>query len=171
MERNLIAGQLYKHFKGNLYQIIGVAAHTELEEELVIYQALYGDYKIYARPLDMFLSTVKGGRQRFALVDRTDLVSATETVSVTEIASQEKTSNAEELEEVNPDILCFLEGEGSNEKIEILKSMKRRLTDKILEDMAVSMDFVLTEGSVDEKYGAILNCLEMKARFETNRFR
>lgn len=50
---------LYEHYKGNKYQVLGVAVHSETLEELVVYKALYGKELTWVRPLKMFIETVE----------------------------------------------------------------------------------------------------------------
>jgi len=49
----------YKHYKGNYYDVVGVAKHSETLEELVVYRALYGECGLWVRPLGMFLETLE----------------------------------------------------------------------------------------------------------------
>ena len=51
-------GKVYRHFKGNYYIVLDIALNSETMEEMVIYRALYDEYKLYVRPIDMFLSEV-----------------------------------------------------------------------------------------------------------------
>ncbi len=62
----------YRHYKGNLYEVLGLARHSETEEELVVYRALYGDMGLWVRPREMFFEKVMvDGREvpRFELVE------------------------------------------------------------------------------------------------------
>ncbi|SDG17673.1 DUF1653 domain-containing protein [Pseudomonas abietaniphila] len=62
---------LYRHYKGPEYRVFGVAKHSETEEEVVFYQALYGEFGLWVRPLSMFLESVEVDGEhvpRFALV-------------------------------------------------------------------------------------------------------
>lgn len=68
----MIALGRYRHFKGGLYEVIGVAKHSETLEEMVVYRALYGEKGLWVRPLAMFMETVvhEGMEQpRFVKVD------------------------------------------------------------------------------------------------------
>ena len=61
---------IYRHYKGSLYEVLGTAQHSETEEVLVVYRALYGDYGLWVRPLTMFTESVNRDDQpqlRFAL--------------------------------------------------------------------------------------------------------
>ena len=62
---------LYRHYKGPEYRVLGVATHSETQQYVVIYQALYGEFGLWVRPLDMFSETVEvDGKTvpRFALI-------------------------------------------------------------------------------------------------------
>lgn len=50
---------LYQHYKGPQYRVLGVAKHSETEEELVVYQALYGAFGLWVRPLSMFIEQIE----------------------------------------------------------------------------------------------------------------
>jgi len=52
---------IYRHYKGQDYEVMGVAIHTENEEEHVVYRALYGDYRLFVRPKSMFVEGVEKG--------------------------------------------------------------------------------------------------------------
>lgn len=49
----------YRHYKGNLYEVIDVARHSESLEDMVVYRALYGDFELWVRPLKMFLEDIE----------------------------------------------------------------------------------------------------------------
>lgn len=66
-----LATGIYQHYKGQQYRVLGIAQHSENEEQLVVYQALYGAFGLWVRPLSMFTESVEvNGLQqpRFALL-------------------------------------------------------------------------------------------------------
>ena len=56
--RKLKVGSVYRHFKGDVYLVLGTGIHSETKEKYVIYKGLYGDFEVYLRPYNMFMSEV-----------------------------------------------------------------------------------------------------------------
>jgi len=63
----------YRHFKGNEYEVLYIAKHSETLEEMVVYRALYGEYGIWVRPLSMWVEVVEHNGalvKRFECIDK-----------------------------------------------------------------------------------------------------
>lgn len=191
------ANEIYRHFKGNLYRVITIATHTETREKLVIYQALYGDFGIYARELSMFMSRVDRQKYpdapqeyRFELVpeiigqqapqQRSKEIAVSETSADPETKPQrqaERMTKAAEPEAENEEaaldsrLLAFLDADTYREKLNLLVSMRESLTDDMVNTMAVSLDVEVNEGAIEERYDALKNCLLMLEKYECSRLR
>lgn len=173
MERIPQSGELYRHFKNKMYQIVAVATHSETGEKLVVYQALYGDYQVYARPLAMFVSEVDHAkypevtqRYRFERVERTELQNVKATT-----ASKGRQSEVQADGGVNPKLLAFLDTDDLEEKYEILLSMREEVNNQLINNMAVTLDVVIPDGDVQIRYEQLKNCIKTKQRYEIDRMR
>lgn len=58
MDKQTLPAGRYQHYKGGQYQVMGLVRHSETEEELVLYKALYGEQGLWVRPLQMFLEAI-----------------------------------------------------------------------------------------------------------------
>ena len=190
MERIPRSGELYRHFKGKLYQVVAIARHSETREELVIYQALYGDYQVYARPLTMFVSEVDHTkypqvtqRYRFERVDRETLEEETPRAEASDnlrvmgtqaeaMAKYMKGAQAESKDsEVNAKLMAFFDAQDMEEKYNILISMRDEVDDLMINNMAVVLDVVIPEGDTGDRYEQLKRCIRTKQRYETERLR
>ena len=192
--------EIYKHFKGNLYQIVTIAKHSETGEQLVIYQALYGDFGTYARPLSMFTSEVD--REKYPEVKqrfRFELQGADADRQIKESVDGKAESNrqiqdsansdtqtamkpaapadsvpistAEEEPALDPLVLEFLDADSYEQKLNILAGLHHRITNEMITTMAISCDIEVNEGDLEERYEELKNCLLTMEKFECNRLR
>ncbi len=190
--------EIYRHFKGNTYQIITIAEHSETGEMFVIYQAMYGNYKTYARPMDIFLEKLDKEKYpqatqeyRFELAAMTqafgepanapvknpangqEKVPAMEAKkelvieSVTEPISEQE----EQILDIDPQVLKFLEADSYEERLNILTGIHHRITDDMINVMAIATDIEVKSGDIEERFLELRNCLLKLEKFECNRLR
>jgi len=176
------AQEIYRHFKGNLYQIVTIAEHTETGEQMVVYQAMYGDFKIYARPLEMFCSKVDREKYpelsqeyRFELQgccgEAGKISPVEEPVKREPIVQEAVVTRQEEPEELtlDPGLLEFLDAETYTQRLNILTGMHHRITDEILTTMAIACDVEVEEGNLESRYQSLKNCLLTLDKYEISR--
>lgn len=201
MEQRTIpaAGEFYRHFKGNLYQVMGVAKHSETGEAMVVYQALYDDFGWYVRPMDMFFSPVDKEKYpeaeqkyRFEKIEREALLKqdkrrelsvhgdssgAIRNVGMKELKVEDTVSQwnpqaSSEESEVREEILRFLDAEGAEEKLKVLREIRNKMDENLLTTMELSLDLLPDEKeTMERRIDLIERTLEQKLRFEGGRLR
>ena len=178
------AGEIYQHFKGKLYRIVALATHTETGEQLVIYQALYGEFQVFARPLSMFLEKVDAkkypdaaGKDRFMRIPMAEAAAVPQPVpapsenpveprpaampSESNVESRAVAASSENSVEPQPD----------PEKLEVFAALEGKADLHMLNAIAASLDLELSEGSLEEQYDTLKSCLMTLERYECNRLR
>lgn len=203
--------EIYRHFKGNIYQIITLARHSENGMKMVVYQQLYAPYEVYVRPLEMFMSKIDARKYpnetqiyRFEKIDTRGEENAgtqkeTSSETLTRVLNrgktqsvpapeEQKTTLAEvknaEVENVSGNVQLseeeftldqglveFLDADTYEKKLQILSALHPRITDAMIDTMAVSLDTEVKEGDIEMRYNEIKNCLMTMERFECNRLR
>ncbi len=189
------AGDIYRHFKDKLYEIITIAIHSETEEEMVVYKQMYGNLDTYVRPLSMFLSEVDHEKYpevkqkyRFERIGALRLEeSAEDTVKVqerkpvvaavsaetevevmkTSVMEQAVTSSVDEEQDTSLKVLMdFLDARTYGEKLKVLEEINCELDNKTINSMALSMDIVIEEGTAEERLAELRECIHTKAKYE-----
>lgn len=190
--------ELYRHFKGNIYQIRCLARHTETREMMVVYQAMYDTFEIYVRPLSMFMEEVDHvkypdvrQRYRFELLqDAKQEAVAGDTVSFRVKETQpevpqedpgmeegqdgsEQIQEEEQEQELNLDplVMEFLDADTYEQRLNILVALHGRITDEMINTMAVAVDLEVKEGDIETRYEELKNCLLTFEKYECNRLR
>ena len=190
------AGEIYQHFKGKLYRIVALATHAETGEQLVIYQALYGEFQVFARPLSMFLEKVDAkkypdaaGKDRFMRIPMAEAAAVSRPVaapsenpvelrpaamlSESTVEPRPAAASSESSVEPQPDpgLLAFLDADSYEEKLEVFASLEGKVDLHMLNAIAASLDLELSEGSLEEQYDTLKSCLMTLERYECNRLR
>ncbi len=178
MERIPKPGEFYRHFKDKLYQVTAVAKHTETGEQMVVYQALYGDYGFYVRPLSMFTSEVDHEKypnveqkyrfQKVVLKKRHD-AGGRETSG--QEPAQAQVLNEQKEPKLSPLVRQFVEAETYGERMEVLAAMKGKVRQEELDVLCVYLDLPQSGGEIEEQLKHIEKNLQMQRKYDGNRLR
>lgn len=186
--------EIFTHFKGNKYQVLAIATHSETGEKYIVYQAMYGDFQNYVRPYDMFMSEVDhekypevNCRYRFYREDEaeewvpqsekqpvkeTELCGGNEEKDPAENApdayKEQESVDASEWN-IDPLVLDFLDADTYDARMNILAELHPRVTDDMINTMAVAIDVEIDEGPIEKRYEELKHCMLTRERYERSR--
>lgn len=201
MDRTPRPGEFYRHFKNKFYQIIGIAAHSETGEAMVVYQALYGDYGLYVRPLTMFVSEVdrekypdaaqkyrfervvpgaEGGFTGASSAPQTADADIPVTAQSASLDSSGRPTRGPEPSPVsaqpsdptpNPYLMAFLEAENADGQLAALMAMDGHVGQEEVDCLRVVLEMGPGGGSISKQLTDIRKYLEMQRRYDGSRLR
>lgn len=190
-------GEFYRHFKNKLYQIVAVAIHSETREKLVIYQALYGEYGVYARPIDMFMSEVDKEKYpdvkqkyRFERIEDIAKISKLDDLSYSNVVEQDKRTKEESVsseslgknekdnEKTDSDtdfgkgyFIEFLEADDLNTKKEILIANRELISERELDTIYEIYGLKRRKIDRDLDIADLIGYFDMQQQYEGKRLR
>lgn len=178
--RNLpVPGEFYRHFKNRFYQIIALAFDSETSEQMVVYQALYGDFRIWVRPLAMFMEEVDRSKypdapQKFRF-EKVNMGNHTNDMPMeTQNAWSENGGTAEAPRPMSQHLLEFFDAmdeKNYDQMLEALAKLSRDATQKEIDDICLVMDMTTVGVSVDEQIAEIRRQIHMLKKFDGVRLR
>lgn len=226
MRREVVTGEFYRHFKGNVYQVREIAKDCDTQECVVVYQGMYEPYTCWVRKYDEFVSEVDTKKYpdaeqkyRFEKVDFTENTRnnmaeegkshvaqkelSNVTVSMQWNANDNEEQNAGDEQKLPCDLsdaeidkiylngqaekylskymnddeigkqglMQLLDAESFHDKREIFKGLKKYLNERLINNIAVALDIVLEEGTIEMQYDSIMNCLNAFEHYEGGRLR
>ena len=145
--------EIYRHFKGNIYQIITLARHSEDGAMMVVYQQMYAPYEVYVRPLEMFMSRIDTRKYpderqvyRFEKLDIKGEEAMEQKGTNVNMNRTDRTITGEQTEAAKDEftldagLVAFLDANSYEKKLQILSSLHPRITDAMIDTMAASLD-------------------------------
>lgn len=196
-----VPGEFYRHFKNKLYQIVAIAYHSENSEPMVVYQALYGDFKIWVRPLEMFMEEVD--REKYPDVEQVyrfervkmgegavhpantgnfesvecsnaDVMQNCQNDGIHNRTEQKKQSGYGEARPMSPHLLEFFEAMDEKQydlMLEALAKLSGHATQKEIDDICLVLDMQTVSVSVEEQIAEIRRHIHMLKKFDGVRLR
>ena len=155
-------GEIYRHFKGKQYRVMHIALCAETNDEMVVYEALQGEARVYVSTMDAFLRETN--RRKYPDAEQEYRSELCERDPAEE--HPEKTAESEESL-----IMNFLELDENEERAEFLMKHRGQLTDRFMTVAAESLEFVESAETIEERWAALMRFLKTKMKYESRRLR